>query len=83
MSTFLSATSTDFVGLLYCMDFFINLLCLYLQFAFAADHYRKCCGFLDSPCRAMVSKRTKRDIHRLSQSKKVHVPTTSVTVDCA
>ena len=56
----------DFLGLFWSIDLCVNVLCLYLQFAFAADHYRKCCCCLDSCCRAMVSNRVKRVIHRES-----------------
>ena len=60
--------SWTFAGVLISIDLCVSLLCLYLQFAFAASHYGKCCGCLDSRCRAMVLERTKKDIHRESWS---------------
>ena len=57
-----------FSAMLSSIDLCVNLLCLYLQFAFAANHYGKCCGCLDSRCRAMVLERTKTEIHKESLS---------------
>ena len=56
--------SHELRGLFGAIDFCVNLLCMYLQFAFAAEQYQKCCGYLDSRCREMEMKRLKRDIHK-------------------
>ena len=56
--------SLVFAGIFISIDLSVNVLCLYLQFAFAANHYGKCCGYLDSRCRAMVLKRTKKEMHK-------------------
>ena len=55
-----------FGGIFASIDLCVNLLCLYLQFAFAANHYGKCCGYLDSRCRAMVLERAKKEMHKES-----------------
>jgi len=60
---FMYVVSLEMAGLLVAIDFCINLFCLYLQFAFAGGHYKKCCFCLDARCSAVVSKRTKRAIH--------------------
>jgi len=69
LSTILSTVlvlfvSTEMADLFVSIDLCINLFCLYLQFAFAAGHYKKCCFRLDSRCRKTVSNRVKRAIHR-------------------
>ena len=51
-------------GLFMSFDLCINLFCLYLQFAFAKMHYKRCCGWLDARCRSMVLKRAKKVMHR-------------------
>merc|ERR1719244_876376 len=56
--------STQLYGLFVSFDLCINLFCLYLQFAFADGHYKKCCFCLDSRCRKATSNRMKRAIHR-------------------
>ena len=56
--------STHMVGIIWSIDLCVNVWCLYLQFAFAANHYRKCCGCLDSCCRSMVLNGAKRAIHK-------------------
>merc|ERR1712150_345246 len=48
------------------IDLCINLWCVYLQFAFAKDHYVKCCGYCDARCRNYNSRRTRKTIHKLS-----------------
>jgi len=48
------------------IDCCINLLCLYLQFGIARNHYQFCCGRLDGICRKVISKRTRGSIHKLS-----------------
>lgn len=44
------------------LDYSFNILCLYLQFSFAADHYQCLCGCSDKMCRRIVSARTKKAI---------------------
>ena len=60
-------------GSFTAIDFTINLLCLYLQFAFAADDYKKCCGSLDSYCRTVVSNRMKRIMHKESLEMRMRI----------
>lgn len=43
----------------WALDLFVNLCCLFLQFSFAKDHYKKWCGCCDRKSRNYVSKRTK------------------------
>ena len=71
LSTLLTAflffvVSHYLAGLFTCIDLCANLLVLYLQFAFAAKQYQTCCGCLDSRCRAVVVKRTKRELQKES-----------------
>lgn len=65
--------SFECAGLFVSIDLSVNLLCLYLQFAFATEHYRKCCGCLDSCCRMMVVKQAKRRTQRESQNMEMEV----------
>ena len=51
------------------VDCTINLLCVYLQFGFAAAHYQRCCGCLDRRCRRNLSRRTQMNMHETSNSK--------------
>ncbi len=51
------------------MDFTINLLCVYLQFSFAGEHYQRFCGRLDGVCRNWISNRTRKDIRKLSDGR--------------
>lgn len=46
------------------MDFTLNLLCVYLQFAFAQQNYQTLCGCLDRPTRKCLSKITTAIISR-------------------
>lgn len=46
------------------IDLTINLLCIFLQFAFAKKHYRRCCGCCDQWFRHCLSRRTKRVIYQ-------------------
>merc|ERR1711879_470777 len=46
----------------WILDYTVNLLCIYLQFSFAKDDYRKCCGFCDGKCRDYVSDRNREKI---------------------
>ena len=52
----------------FAVDCTINILCVYLQFGFAAPHYRRCCGCLDRWCRRKLSKRTRMNMHVASNS---------------
>lgn len=63
--------------LLGCVDHCINLLCLYLQFAPAKDHYRMCCGRPHSLCKRMVSTKARKSIHRNSLTLSVTVSSES------
>ena len=60
--------SHELQGLFGSIDLCVNVLCMYLQFAFAVKQYGKCCGCLDSCCREMEMKRLKRNIHKDSLS---------------
>lgn len=67
LSTVLDAifffTVSSFCGGLFAsFDLCVNLQCVYLQFAVASSDYRKCCGFPDSCCRAVVLKRARREM---------------------
>ena len=42
------------------LDFTINLLCVYLQFAFAGQQYRRYCGCLDRACRKSMTRSARR-----------------------
>merc|ERR1719242_2774511 len=55
----------------FALDSTVNLLCIYLQFSFANNHYRKCCGFCDGKCRDYVSERNRKMIHKHSVSMSV------------
>ena len=48
------------------IDMSINLFCVYLQFAFAEKHYRKCCGFCDERFRSFISRRTQNAVYKHS-----------------
>merc|ERR1719397_2102890 len=37
------------------IDCCVNLLCIYLQYVFAEDHYQKYCGKLDWCCKKMMT----------------------------
>merc|ERR1711879_790950 len=39
------------------IDLSVNLLCIYVQFAFAKDHYGRCCGCCDKRFNGIVSRR--------------------------
>ena len=45
-----------------CFDITLNLLCSYYQFAFAQEHYRKCCGFCDDKFQGIMLNWIKRRI---------------------
>lgn len=60
---FIFIVSSECAGLFVSADICVNMLCLYLQFAFASKHYQICCGCLDSRCRAVEVKRMKRIMH--------------------
>ena len=51
-------------GAFASFDLCVNLWCLYLQFAFAEKQYQKCCGCLDSRCRAKQVNRIKKIMHK-------------------
>ena len=72
LSTILSLSllitvSTEMGGLFFPLDYCVNLFCLYLSFGFANEQYLRLCRCLDSRCKAVVSNRSKRSIHRESQ----------------
>lgn len=46
------------------IDYCFNVLCLYLQFSFATEHYQCLCGCLDKRCRSFVLTKTTRSIHK-------------------
>ena len=51
-------------GAFASFDLSVNLWCLYLQFFFAEKQYQKCCGCLDSRCRAVQENRIKKIMHK-------------------
>ena len=65
-------------GVPICIDFCVNLWCMYLQFGFAHEHYRGCCGYLDGLCRKVISINTRRSIHRLSVDRLRSISTSRV-----
>lgn len=52
-STYIWLSITRFIGY---VDVMCNMVCLYVQFAFAADDYRRICGCCDYLCKKMLSK---------------------------
>lgn len=46
-------------NIVFPIDSCINLWCLVLQFAFAKEHYRRCCGWCDRCCRELITARTR------------------------
>lgn len=76
--------SSECIGLFASIDLCVNLQCLYLQFAFAAKEYFKCCGCLNSRCTSMVLNRAKRNIYKqalsLQNKKRIHVASVSGTL---
>jgi len=50
----------------YDVDLCVNLWCLYLQFGFAKQHYKKCCRCCDERCRRYRLRRTQSMIHHYS-----------------
>ena len=54
------ATSYVCATMFASIDLCVNLLCLYLQFAFAENHHRKRCRCLDSRCESVVLSKKKR-----------------------
>ena len=88
LSTFISVVFSfgnrrfnRFIAIFLSVDLSVNLLCLYLQFAFASEHYRKCCCCWDSCCRAMVQRKAKRLILRESQRPQRRVRVASNAAD--
>ena len=81
MFPFINKGLNEFLGLFLSVDLCVNLLCLYLQFAFASEHYRKCCCCWDSCCRAMVRSKAKRLILRQSQRPQRRVRVASNAAD--
>lgn len=77
----LNTISRKLGGFFFGIEFCVNLLCLYLQFAFAAEHYRKCCGCLDPCCRKMVSGRAKQLIHKESMEVNVRTKSMEMSAD--
>ena len=73
-------TWPNLLALFWSIDLCVNVWCLYLQFAFAADHYRKCCGCLDTCCTSMVAGSARRSIHRDSLRSRVPMTSGSVSV---
>ena len=76
----LSLRNLNFVGLFFSIDLCLNLLCLSLQFSFAADWYQKCCCCWDSCCTAMVQSKAKRMIFIEPQRNAVHIAVSSNSV---
>ena len=50
----------------FAMDCTVNLFCVYLQFAFAGEHYMRCCGCIHRRWRKRVDKIARRAIHKHS-----------------
>ena len=49
---------------MFTIDAVVNLFCIYLQFAFAENHYRKCCGYCDRRFRRAISTRTRTAVYK-------------------
>ena len=47
------------------IDCCINVICIYLQYAFAEDQYQKYCGKLDCSCKRMMTAGWIQSIHRM------------------
>ena len=47
------------------IDCCVNLICIYLQYAFADKQYRKYCGKLDWSCKKMMTARWVKSIHTM------------------
>ena len=62
------------------IDLCINILCLYLQFSFADNHYRGCCGFCDKRFRGTMSFQTRNVIHKQSLELRDAKKKSSITV---
>ena len=55
---------SDIRGCLGAIDLSVNLFAIYLQFAFAKDHYQRCCGCCDAKFRNFISKKTQNVIYK-------------------
>ena len=53
----------------FAIDSAVNIWCLFLQFACAAEYYQIWCGCCDRRCSELISRRTKRAIHMQSLSR--------------
>ena len=58
------AVPIDIRSVFFAMDFTINLICVYLQFAFSGEHYRRCCGCIHRRWRKRMGKIAKRAIRK-------------------
>merc|ERR1712045_121383 len=59
-------TKSPAIGCVAASSCCVNLWCLYLQFAFAATSYQRCCGWCDIRCRDCGRNRMKTLIYRNS-----------------
>ena len=46
----------------------VNILCLYMQYVFAADHYEKYCGWIDDCCQNILARNMSKDISELRRN---------------
>jgi len=60
-----SASDLRISLLLVPIDCGVNLLCIYLQYAFAEKHYNKFCGKLDWYCKKMMTAKWIQSIHTM------------------
>merc|ERR1719362_1753155 len=70
-----AAFKMDFIAI----DLIVNLMCIYLQFAFAKELYFKLCGCCDRQCRRVTQRKSKRAMSRfLSEVKSSGSPVRSI-----
>jgi len=56
---------------MFVADYTVNLLCVYLNFGFAGEHYQKCCKCLDVRCRELIKERRRRSMLKRVESIKL------------
>merc|ERR1711879_124705 len=67
-SMMITVDSLRFRANFFSIDSCVNLWCIYLQFSFANNHLKRCCGCCDEKCRDFTSRRTRKMIHELALS---------------
>ena len=70
-STILMNISSYFVNIgsglrspILALDMCINTFCIFLQFSFAGNQYRKCCGYCHAKCSGRMALRTKNGMYQ-------------------